>query len=390
MWGEGGTVFQDESKLLPEYVPLRIPHREDKLRELLLYFRPVVDNPSSASQQVLLTGPVGTGKTLLAKKLGLHLEAASSASRRVRVLHVNCRIDRGLPLVVGKALDYVGLSMSSRGFSTSELLQVLLDALVSRGLHLVIALDEVDSLVSKEGLEVIYFLSRLREVAKEQCLSTLLISKDLSYLVGMDNSTYSSLQKNVVRLPPYTEEQLYTILRERAAEAFKEGAVSDSSLRLAASMAADQGDARYAIELLYRAGKMADLRGDGRVLPEHVRLARSSLPPGLRREELQYLDGHEALILLAAARVLRELGDGEADMGQVEEYYQRACKKYGVEPLHHTQLWVKVGELKQRGLINARVSGKGRRGRTTLITTHIPADILEREVRAVLEAEVPA
>jgi cell division control protein 6 len=230
----------------------------------------------------------------------------------------------------------------------------------------------------------------LREVAKEQCLSTLLISKDLSYLVGMDNSTYSSLQKNVVRLPPYTEEQLYTILRERAAEAFKEGAVSDSSLRLAASMAADQGDARYAIELLYRAGKMADLRGDGRVLPEHVRLARSSLPPGLRREELQYLDGHEALILLAAARVLRELGDGEADMGQVEEYYQRACKKYGVEPLHHTQLWVKVGELKQRGLINARVSGKGRRGRTTLITTHIPADILEREVRAVLEAEVPA
>jgi cell division control protein 6 len=390
LWGEGGTVFVDESKLLPEYVPLRIPHREDKLRELILFFRPVVDSPSSASQQVLLTGPVGTGKTLLAKKLGLHLESASPASGRVRVLHVNCRIDRGLPMVVGRALDYAGLNISSRGFSTSELIQILLDTLVSRGLHLVIALDEVDSLVSREGLEVIYALSRLREVARVQCLSTLLISKDLGYLVGIDNSTYSSLQKNVVRLPPYTEGQLYTILRERAAEAFREGAVSDSSLRLAASMAAEQGDARYAIELLYRAGKIVDLRSEGRVLPEHVRLARSSLPPGLRREELQYLDGHEALILLAAAQVLQELGEGEAVMGQVEEYYRRACKRYGVEPLHHTQIWVKVGELKQRGLLDARLSGKGRRGRTTLITTHIPADVLEKEVRAVLEAEVPS
>ncbi|MGD0396546.1 MAG: hypothetical protein ABSB26_06510, partial [Nitrososphaerales archaeon] len=53
------SVFRDESFLFPEYLPHQIPHRDDQLRALELYFQSVVQNASKASQNVMLSGPVG-------------------------------------------------------------------------------------------------------------------------------------------------------------------------------------------------------------------------------------------------------------------------------------------------------------------------------------------
>ncbi|RLI34812.1 cell division control protein Cdc6, partial [Candidatus Bathyarchaeota archaeon] len=39
------TVFKDEYKLSPEYVPPKLPHREEELRHLAHFFRVLVDSP---------------------------------------------------------------------------------------------------------------------------------------------------------------------------------------------------------------------------------------------------------------------------------------------------------------------------------------------------------
>ncbi|MGD1055345.1 MAG: hypothetical protein ABR867_04600 [Nitrososphaerales archaeon] len=119
------SVFRDESFLFPEYLPHQIPHRDAQLRVLELYFQSVVQNASKASQNVMLSGPIGSGKTMLAKKLGESLQKkATLYGNLVKMLHVNCRIDKTLQSVMVRALSTLGQNYPSRGYSFEELLSV--------------------------------------------------------------------------------------------------------------------------------------------------------------------------------------------------------------------------------------------------------------------------
>jgi cell division control protein 6 len=362
------SVFKDEAVLFPEYLPHQTPHRDGQLRALELYFQSVAENASHASQNVMLYGPVGTGKTMLAKKLGESLQRkAMLYGNLVRMLHVNCRIDKTLQSVLVRALNSLGQNYPSRGYGFEELLHALVDELRSNHTHLVIAFDEVDSLISSDP-SALYTITRLREVSQgTQVFSSLLISKTLDYLKAVDLSTLSSVQWNTISLDPYSEEQLFDIIASRSEDAFNDGCLSDECIQLAASIASVYGDARYALDLVYRAGKMADMSESPRVMPEHVRSAKASLPPQFRKEELSYLTRHQRLILMAVSTILRKGDSAYATIGDVEKNYAALCESIGLAANHHTQVWNDVNELARKGIIETRLSGKGMRGRTTLI-----------------------
>jgi archaeal cell division control protein 6 len=362
------SVFKNESVLVPEYVPQVTPHREDQAKRLEAYFQGVVERSGHVSQNVLLHGPVGSGKTTLAKKLGAALEKkAYLYGNRVKFLHVNCRIDRSLQAVLTKGLHSIGHNYSSRGFSFEELLQTFLEALTSERVHLVVAFDEVDSLVASDPSSL-YTITRLREVSQEvQVFSSLLISKTLDYLKMVDLSTLSSLQWNTVSLEPYSAGQLYDILESRSEDAFNEGCVEEESLQLAAETASIYGDARYALDLIYRAGRMADMAASGRVMPEHVRQAKASLPPQFRKDELVYLEKHQRLMLIAISNLLKKSNSAYIAIGEVEKSYNALCENMSISANHHTKVWNDINELARKGIIETQLSGKGMRGRTTLI-----------------------
>jgi Cdc6-like AAA superfamily ATPase len=160
------SVFKDESVLFPEFLPRETPHRDDQLKALELYFQSVVQNASKASQNVMLSGPVGSGKTMIAKKLGESLQKkAALYGNLVKMLHVNCRIDRSLQAVMVRALNSIGQNYPSRGYSFEELLHALVEELRTNRIHLIIAFDEVDSLISADPSSL-YTITRLRETAQ--------------------------------------------------------------------------------------------------------------------------------------------------------------------------------------------------------------------------------
>ncbi|HKM75976.1 MAG TPA: cell division control protein Cdc6, partial [Candidatus Bathyarchaeia archaeon] len=66
----GPTVFKDETPLSLEYMPRSLLHRDAQMRFLTQLFRFSVENPFSTSQRVLITGDVGTGKTVLSQRFG--------------------------------------------------------------------------------------------------------------------------------------------------------------------------------------------------------------------------------------------------------------------------------------------------------------------------------
>ena len=309
-----------------------------------------------------------SGKTMLAKKLGEALQKkAMLYGNLVKLVHVNCRIDRTLQAVLVKALSSLGYAYPSRGYSFEELLHSLLEELKRSRTHLILAFDEVDSLVSSDP-STLYTITRLREISQgSQVFSSLLVSKTLDYLKMVDLSTLSSIQWNTVSLEPYSGEQLYDIVLSRSVDAFNSGCISEECLQLAADITSTYGDARYALDLVYRAGKVADLSESHTVMPEHVRQAKASLPPQFRKEELSYLTKHQKIVLMAISNLLKKSDSTHVTIGEVEKNYNSLCEGMGVAANHHTQLWSDVNELARKGIIETQLSGKGLRGRTTLI-----------------------
>ncbi|MEM0313984.1 MAG: ORC1-type DNA replication protein [Candidatus Bathyarchaeia archaeon] len=387
-----GSVFKDESKLDISYVPRRLPHREKEQRILSQFFSFLMRDPWRMTQRILIVGDVGTGKTALAQKFGEDITRETRLRGiNVRYVHLNCRQYRGsLFLLLSNAVSTFHPSFPKRGLSAEELLNILLQILDEQNVYAILTLDEFESLVEREGSEAIYKLTRLQEsrLGKPQRISLICILKNLRVLDNLDASTRSSLQSNIIYLERYTQTQLIDILNDRVQIAFNLNAVLDDSVNLIAELAhSEGGNARFAIELLWRAGKYADAEGLRMVTPECVRKAASSTYAMIRKSDLVQLNFHEKLFLLSIARFFKENERAYASLSEIEQAYAVACEEYGVQPYTHTQLWNYLQTLSAMGIVKKKVStAEGGRGRTTLIyLAEIPASELERELVALLE-----
>jgi cell division control protein 6 len=254
--------------------------------------------------------------------------------------------------------------------------------------YLILTLDELDALIHNEGSDALYNLTRVQEdyMLAAQRLSLIGVVREASSLETLDASTRSTMQRNIIRLEGYSKPQLCDILIDRISYAFHENMVPEQTIDLAAESAAlEGGDARYAIELLWRAGKYADAEGAREVSPEHVRKASASVYPSVSKDTVLSLGLHEKLFLLAIARHFRLSGAAYLSMGEAESAYAVVCEEYGQERRGHTQLWKYVRELAALDIVKAVASSVGQRGKTTMLSLpRVPATELEKEISKTL------
>ncbi len=247
---------------------------------------------------------------------------------------------------------------------------------------LLLALDEVDYFIQLNGPDIIYALTRAAEEAGEKNrISLVAIAKDQAFLNRLDEATKSTFMHNILQLPNYTAKQLQDIMAPRIEEAFKGGAVDPEVAELISEAAAKRGDARLALELLWRAGMIADREGASEVSAEHAREAKAEVHPEFKKEVLQEIQLHEKILLLAVARKLKITDQAYAITGDVEKSYQVVCEEYEETPRKHTQVWEYLKRLEGLGLIELQISGAGQRGMSTKISIpDIPVAWLEKEL----------
>ncbi len=387
------SVFKDESKLDINYIPAELPHREREQRLLMEFFGFILRCPERMAQRVILTGDVGTGKTALAQHFGADLTSqANRKGLKFRYVHINCREFRGaLQPILHRAVTVFRPNFPARGYGAEEILGTLMQVLDEEEVTLILALDEFDSLIEKEGSDAVYKLTRLSEMrqSKPQRLSFIFIMRDLKATEQLDESARSTLQRSIIQLERYGKPQLIDILNARVALAFELGAVDDDVVDLVAELAdSETGNARFGIELLWRAGKYADASDLSVVAAECVRNAISAIVPTLRRSELVSLGFHEKLFLLAIARYFKETPEAYVNIGEAEKSYAVICEEYEEPPKSHTQIWNYVQYLSKLGILRAEVGSVESRGRTNRISLPtIPAVELERELSASLQAK---
>ena len=385
------SVFKDETKLDINYIPRRLPHREKEHRLLMEFFNFLLQFPERMTQRVIITGEVGTGKTALAQRFGADITLeANKRGVNFRYVHVNCREYRGkLFLILQHALAVFRPNFPKRGYSAEEALEMLMQSLDEENAHMILALDEFDTLIDRESSEAVYKLTRLQEMrpTKPQRISLVTILRALKSIERLDASARSTLQRNVISLERYPKDQLVDILNDRVAMAFEPSTVPEDVVDLVADLAvSESGNARFAIELLWRAGKYADAEDLDDVEPECVRRAVSSITPTLRRSEVASLGFHEKLFLLGAARVFKGSQRTYASLSEIEEGYAVVCEEFGEQSHSHTQLWKYVQLFSALGILKSEVTAAAKRGRLTRVSLpSIPAYELEKELSAALE-----
>lgn len=387
------SVFKDETKLDINYIPYTLPHREAELRLLTEFFSFALQSPEKMTQRVMITGDVGTGKTALSQRFGASItREATKKGINLYYVHVNCREYRGsLFLILQRAVSVFHPNFPKRGYAAEELLSMLMQMLDEEKAHIIFTLDEFESLVENEGSEAVYKLTRLHETRpnKPQRLSLICILRDLKTIERLDPSTRSSLQSNIINLQKYSKQQLIDILSARVALAFKPSAVPEDALDMIAEEAlSENGNARFGIELLWRAGKYANAEELDTVTAECVRKAVSSIIPAMRKSDLETLNLHERLFLLGVARIFKQNKNASVTLAEAEQTYAVVCEEFNTSPVSHTQLWKNLRNLSAVGILKADVTATGTRGRSTNVSLpRIPASELEKELKSLLEKE---
>jgi cell division control protein 6 len=383
------SVFKRDGvqKLDFEYVPSRLPHREEYLEKLVRFFKVAIDQPGMLSERILITGESGTGKTATAKNVGAALERIAR-NRRIDLIyaHINCRTTSGKFGLVQNIIRQAAPTLPLRGYGPIELLHALWDYLNEHNKFLILTLDEIDYYLRRTGEDIVYELTRLTDAITNvpQRINFMFIARDHSFMKDMSQETLSRFRpQERLEFPPYLEDQLLDILKERVKEAFRENAVSDEIITFIARNTAKygNGDARYALLLLLSAGFAADRDEQSTILPEHVREAQEKTDPKISDEDVTMLTDEEKFVLLALARHLKR--EKEAiflPLEEVDSSYHVVCEEYGVEPVGRVMLHALVKQLKAAGLVTLNKKFEpGLNGVKAEVLEKFLVDLLKRE-----------
>ncbi|NLT38343.1 MAG: AAA family ATPase [Methanomassiliicoccus sp.] len=379
--GRAARVLKDPSKLSFDYVPEKLVHREKQMDRLWMMFRPVLE--SGVSQTAFLIGNVGTGKTATSKRFCLDLiKEGTNMGKAMDFIVVNCRQRNTESSVLLRLVTHFDERFPDRGFSTAEMLRTLHKHLDRLKVHFVVVLDEADVLLRKGVGDLIYLLSRFDEekIGGKASMSLILISQ--KYLLDMlDPASMSTFRRaNAIIFDKYTTEELKDIVASRVPLAFYPGTVPQSTIELIADASGELGDARFAIEILEKAGMLAEEEGSQVVTPENVRTAKALTYNVVTSSKIEVLDVQKKLVLLAVARASRE--QAYVTTREVETAYKVAAEEYGERPRGHTQFWAYLQQLANEGLVETKVTGDPSGGRTTYIS--VP-DMPVKVLREILE-----
>lgn len=379
------TVFKDQSKLSPDFVPEELVHREEEFRELTQLFKPVLE--SGVSQRVLVTGSVGVGKTALISRFGQELESvAEKRGVKLNFSHVNCRKQGSPQMVLHQIASNFPISIPRRGFAPQEIMKHVMDYLEKKDSFLTVALDELDYFVKQNGPDLLYSLSRAAEESgSKNRLSIIATAYSSEFMDSVDEATRSTFMHNQLDMDAYDSGELRDILEQRVDLAFKPGMVEEDTLDLISRISSRRGDARFALELLWYAGRVASEGEVTEVSPNHARRAKSEIHPEIRKDVLRDLRKNELLVLLALTRRLKIQDEAYALTGDVEEAYKVVCEEYDEEPRKHVQFWNYINKMEDLGIVDTEPSSEGHRGRSQKISiSDAPPEMLEEEIEKIL------
>lgn len=259
-------VFLNKNVFEMSYNPEVYLYRDPQLNKMVTHSQALTYGFSP--HNFLLTGGYATGKTSVLK---YYFKILDEGFDNVINTYVNCKLHHTEHQIFGKIYKQLfGKSSSIVGKSSELLFDKIVEYLVENKKILIVGLDDFDNLKNRGSLnKLLYSLLRAHETEPNVQISVITVSNRGNMLIDPDVETM--FNRITVFFDQYNENQMYNILKLRCDYGFYPHVISDDLIHLVAKMAYDDGDLRYAIKLLNRAGEEAEKAGTGKILREYLK-----------------------------------------------------------------------------------------------------------------------
>lgn len=364
-------IFKDKTPLDHRFLPSKLVHRDDQIKHIAKYWVDVLNDVTPSN--LTLYGKTGTGKTAASKFAREQLlEAAEDEKIFLKIEYIRCTDYTTEYQVIARLCNQLGRKVPNRGWTKAEIINTFRDIFTlnayGKTLHLIVILDEIDILLEKDGDGLLYTLTRTDNV------SILSISNYLDFKKLIKSRVTSSLNDIEIVFPPYGADQLADILKERADLSFNESILEPDVIPLCSAMAAkEEGDARYALDLLKNSGEIAFDEDAPSVSSNHVRRAKDRIEHNKITDIISTLPLQQQR-LLEAVLMLTNRGE-EISSGKLYDTYKEISKKDAVT---YRRIFDFVNDLELLGIISTNTISRGRgKGRTNIIKLQCDEKLLE-------------
>lgn len=263
---EPRKILKDASLLQPLSPPQNgVPLcRESDLRLMAGFLSGVFG--SGQARNLFIYGKPGTGKTLCVQYLLSEINRyAKEKGAPVLTVYVNAGRTRTPYYTMHEIVKGLGLKAPEAGWQMFRLKQAFEHVL--REKSVVIAVDEVDSILQKEKEPLVYYLNRQPKT------TLILISNKIEDATQLPERLLSTLQPKLIQLDPYTPEEAKTILLDRVKNAFQPDVIPEKLIDKVAKLTSENGDIRFGLSTLLTAGSMAEKAGRTKITDEDIQSA---------------------------------------------------------------------------------------------------------------------
>lgn len=379
----GKSLIKNRRALTIDYVPDKLQFRDEETKTIAQTLS--VALKGSRPSNLLLFGKPGTGKTAVVKYvIDNFIKKASKMKMNIHVPFINTKFANTAYKVLFEIAEDMQINKAGKeyqvyftGLSLGEATDRILEYIKQQQLHVILVLDEIDSLVDKNGDDILYNFTRANErITEGGFISLIGISNSLTFKDKLDPRVRSSLSEEELIFNPYKINQLQKILSERIVTAFYENTVTDGAINLCAAMAGkENGDARKAIDLLRVAAEIAELNNKDQVTEDDIRSAQYKIEKDTNNEIIKNSTTHTKIIILAI------LKSKQGNTGDVYDIYSRFCLQTENEPLTQRRVTQIISELDQLGIITTNIINQGRYGRSQKIKLTISTATIKEALK---------
>lgn len=367
------SVFQNPELVDPNTIidADRIVGRDQQLDDIIANLRPAIRG--NRPPNMLLYGPSGTGKSLIIHAVGEEINGiCQTRDVDFGIVSLNCQmvdtLDRAIYELCVAAGESVGedLDVPSSGISTKDKLNRLYEFINQHYDVVLFVLDEIDYLKGKGNStepaysKLLYQLSRagIAGDIDGQCSVTAL-TNDPQFMERLDGRADSSFNPDNISFDDYNATQIQEILKHRK-DAFRPDALDEDVIPLTAAFAAQShGDARKAIDLIRKAGEIADRNDANLVIDDHVREAQDVIEVDRTRDLLSGLSLQKQVALYATAATAHYGDTSPVPSRPGYSVYQWITEETGVNEMTRETYVKYMNKLGSYGLLTAKRKGRG-------------------------------
>ncbi|MDZ7760061.1 MAG: AAA family ATPase [Desulfovermiculus sp.] len=368
---------KEQFEVLKEIFDIDVRDRE--IRELSLHFAPIFNHGHPIHLSVL--GKTGIGKTV---SILYFLNTLQDLSRKDKIPFRYVHLDLSIPKPCFRALNDLACYLDAakrykRGVSLDELMSRIEEKLQSYEGYFLVFVDEVDH-IRRDLDSFLKFLVKRLPQAVPLKLVLIFSSNNLNWQENIDPRITSFLKLSEVLFDPYNACDLKKILRLRMEKAMKTDMIQEGVIeKIAAVCSRNHGDARKAVELLYKSGQLAEKR----LSPVSLDIVDQALD-AVEKDKYVAMIKTAPRQLQAALLAILTKAQATLPITDCYESYSRFCTKTRMRVLTQRAFSDLISELDMYGFIRVRMVSNGRYGRRREITQNTSDELTQRLVQVIL------